>query len=422
MALVSGSLSTVTADPTAVSVVQVSVQGPRTAGTGVQTHESKNVAVSGGVFSHEIAPGPATLTMVVGQQPGPPIPILVGDVESQTLADVVNAARLASGETQESLAQFVQQVLSARSDVLDAVAGFGQVEEDALTAIGDARSGALSAIGAEVDRAEDAADRAESAVIDGVADGAVTVAKLAQDVKDTILGKADLIGGKVPTSQIPEVALTKPFSVASRAALLALDVQEGDIGIITAGADKGTYILGTGPANVFSSWVQLAVSADAPVSSVNGQTGTVVLNAANVGAAPTTHQHISEQISDSTFDPIGWKIVRRDGNGDFYVNYPLNANFPASKGYVDSRTFAIARQEVQGTNGVTIFEKYGNVVHVASAGTHAGVTIPTDFRPTQIRRVAASTGTTNVGICTLNTDGSIVGGWAAGSAFSYLIQ
>lgn len=111
MTLISGPLSTVTADPTAVSVVQVSVQGPRTAGTGVQTHESKNVAVSGGVFSHEISPGPATLTMVVGQQPGPPIPILVDDVASQTLAEVVEAARLATGQTQESLAAFVQQVL-----------------------------------------------------------------------------------------------------------------------------------------------------------------------------------------------------------------------------------------------------------------------------------------------------------------------
>ncbi|MFW8622527.1 hypothetical protein ACOI1A_01000 [Corynebacterium glutamicum] len=352
MTLISGPLSTVTADPTAVSVVQVSVQGPRTVGTGVQTHESKNVAVSGGVFSHEIAPGPATLTMIVGQQPGPPIPILVGDVASQTLAEVVDAARLATGYSAENLAQFVQQVLEARHDVLDAVAGFGQVEEDALTAIGeasagalagigDAREGALTAVGVEVTKAEDAADRAESAVNDGVGDGAVTLQKLAPDVTAQINSKADLVGGKVPTSQIPEVALTKPFSVTSRAALLALDVQEGDIGIITTGADKGTYILGSGPSNVFTSWVQLAVSADAPVSSVNGQTGTVVLNATNVGAAPTTHTHTVAQITDLptvTQSNVADAIVQRQANGNIQVpTSPSVGTDASSKAYVDQK-------------------------------------------------------------------------------------
>lgn len=469
MTLISGPLSTVTAGPSAVSVVQVSVQGPRTVGTGVQTHESKNVAVSGGVFSHEIAPGPATLTMIVGKQPGPPIPILVDDVASQTLAQVIDAARLSTGETQESLAAFVQQVLAVRQEVLGAaddvateknaaLSGIGTLRDSALgainnardgslTQIGTARSGALNQIGqdsssaladigtaksaalteidSEVQRAEDAADRAESAVNDGVGDGSVTVAKLAQDVKDQINSKADLVGGKVPTSQIPEVALTKPFSVTSRADLLALDAQEGDIGIITAGADKGSYILGAGASNVFSSWVQLAVSADSPVSSVNGQTGTVVLNAANVGAAPTTHTHSASQIMDAGPGIYVNNIVKRDGNGFFEVPPPTGPTHPTPRSYVDSRTFTIARQEVQGTNGPTIFEKRGNVVHVASTGTHTGVTIPADFRPAQTRRVVASKSATDansVGTCTLNTDGSITGGWGAGSAFSYLIQ
>ena len=107
----------------------------------------------------------------------------------------------------------------------------------------------------------------------------------------TLAGKADLVGGFVPTSQIPAVALTKPFTVTSRAEMLALDAQEGDIAVIAAGADKGTYILGDGPKGTFSSWVSLATDPTIPVQSVNGQTGTVVLAAGDVGAAPASHNH-----------------------------------------------------------------------------------------------------------------------------------
>ncbi|WP_050749929.1 hypothetical protein [Corynebacterium glutamicum] len=321
----------------------------------------------------------------------------------------------------------VQSVSTAGTSAVGAV---NSARDSAVTDVNTAKSDALTDIEAEVGKAEDAADRAENAVNDGVGDGSVTVAKLAQDVKDQINGKADLVGGKVPTSQIPEVALTKPFSVASRTALLALDAQEGDIGIITAGADKGTYILGSGPANVFSSWVQLAVSADAPVQSVNGQTGTVVLSAENVGASPTGHTHTSADIVDkrngvwsgSTDDG---RLIATSGGGYIQTSkYATQQDHVTNKKYVDDRTPDPTRQEVTGTNGVTTFEKRGNVVHVASTGTHLGVTIPADFRPTQTRRVAVPTGSgsTNVGNCTLNTDGTIVGGWAANSAFSYLTQ
>lgn len=370
MTLVSGPLSTVTTEPSAVAQVNVSISSPRTRGAGVMTPEVKTVAVTGGVFSSQIAPGPAVLILLIGGRESAPIPILVDDVASQTLAEVVDAARLATGETQESLAQLVQQALTARTEVLDAVddlveekgvalsaisgarggalTDIGQATSSAITDIGTAESGALSAIGVEVgkaedaaDRAEDAATRAEDAVNDGVGDGSVTVAKLAQDVKDQINGKADLVGGKVPTSQIPEVALTKPFSVTSRAELLALDAQEGDIGIITAGVDKGSYVLGTGPANVFSSWIQLAVSADAPVTSVNGQTGTVVLNAADVGAAPETHEHTMAQITNlptaTHLLTPGTLAVREADSAAVRVGTPTQNYHAAPKSYVDQR-------------------------------------------------------------------------------------
>lgn len=109
--------------------------------------------------------------------------------------------------------------------------------------------------------------------------------------------KADLVDGKVPTSQIPAIALTKPSSVANRAAMLALAAEEGDVAVITAGADKGTYMLGSGASTAFASWIQLAVSAEAPVQSVNGQVGTVTLAATDVGASPTGHTHATADVT-----------------------------------------------------------------------------------------------------------------------------
>jgi hypothetical protein len=102
----------------------------------------------------------------------------------------------------------------------------------------------------------------------------------------TLATKADLVGGKVPTSQIPAVVTHETYAVANRAAMLALttsQVQVGDTCIITSTADQGTYTLVNADPTQFSSWM-LNQTPAAPVSAVNGQTGVVVLAAADVGA------------------------------------------------------------------------------------------------------------------------------------------
>ena len=80
--------------------------------------------------------------------------------------------------------------------------------------------------------------------------------------------------------------------------MTALDAQEGDIAIISAGADKGSYILGDGPSTSFDSWLLLAVESNAPVQSVNGQTGTILLAPSDIGAAPESHSHTIAQITN----------------------------------------------------------------------------------------------------------------------------
>lgn len=80
--------------------------------------------------------------------------------------------------------------------------------------------------------------------------------------------------GKLSDSVIPSIAITDTFVVATEAAMLALTAQVGDVAIITDLSKS--FILQTSPASVLANWQELKTPTDI-VSSVNGQTGTVVL-------------------------------------------------------------------------------------------------------------------------------------------------
>jgi hypothetical protein len=164
--------------------------------------------------------------------------------------------------------------------------------------------------------------------VDNTADVAKPVSTATQAA---LAGKADLVGGLIPSSQIPAVALLDPVVVASQAAMLALtsaQVQRGDVAIRTDGA--GTFVLNAADPSVLTNWLRINSPTDA-VTSVNGQSGTVALgkndvglgNVANTapadlpvstaaqqaldGKAPTSHSHTASQVSDST--TVGRSLV-----------------------------------------------------------------------------------------------------------------
>ena len=92
-------------------------------------------------------------------------------------------------------------------------------------------------------------------------------------------------GGKVPTAQLPALAITETFVVASESAMLATSAQIGDVAIRTDLSK--TFILSDTPATTLAYWKELLTPADA-VSSVNGSTGAVTITATGLGAAPTS--------------------------------------------------------------------------------------------------------------------------------------
>lgn len=109
-------------------------------------------------------------------------------------------------------------------------------------------------------------------------------------------GVATLGGdGKIPSAEIPALAITDTFVVASEVAMLALTAEVGDVAVRTD--ENKCYILQTADPSVLGHWQELLTPSDT-VTSVNSQTGAVSLSYGDVGAeqsgAVATHAALTE--------------------------------------------------------------------------------------------------------------------------------
>jgi hypothetical protein len=102
-----------------------------------------------------------------------------------------------------------------------------------------------------------------------------------------LAAKADLVDGMVPTAQIPAIAITEFLgSVSSQSAMLALSGQRGDW--CNRSDVSKAFVLIAEPASTLANWAAIDYPA-APVLSVNGQAGTVVLGKADIGLGNVTN-------------------------------------------------------------------------------------------------------------------------------------
>lgn len=321
MTQISGSLMCVTEKPAAVSEVWVRAPELRATAGAVITTDPDRYPVTSGEVSFPCAPGPAVLVLIAGGMPIATVPIVVADGEAMSLQAAVTAAELADTSTVSQLEQLAAEAVQA---VVDARAEAGRAAAVLSTK----------------------ADLIHTHTV-GQVDG----------LQSALDGKAALVGGLIPTSQLPAVALTKPQVVSDRAGMLALTAQEGDVAVITSGTDKGTYMLGPGASTNFASWVALAAPTDA-VTSVNGQTGVVQLAAGDVGAAPSSHTHTSAQVSDATAAATASMVMKRDSAGRAQVADPAAAKDIANKGWVDANK----AQKLNDAWAVYTTDGNGNVV------------------------------------------------------------
>ena len=99
-----------------------------------------------------------------------------------------------------------------------------------------------------------------------------------------LAAKADLVAGKIPSTQLPAIAVGELFPVASQAAMLALTAQIGDVAVRSDLGNKRFLLLGNSA--TLADWKSIDDTATGGVTTVNGQSGIVVLGAGDVGAIP----------------------------------------------------------------------------------------------------------------------------------------
>lgn len=114
---------------------------------------------------------------------------------------------------------------------------------------------------------------------------------------------ASLSGGKVPTSQLPAISLTTVQTAASQVAQLALTAQEGDVVVRTD--ENKTYMHNGGTAGTMADYTLLNTPTDA-VTSVNGDTGVVVLDKTDVGLGNV------DNTSDATKNSAAVSLTNKD--------------------------------------------------------------------------------------------------------------
>jgi len=91
--------------------------------------------------------------------------------------------------------------------------------------------------------------------------------------------------GKLAAAQRPAIDAIDVFPVVSEAEMLALDGTPGDFAVRTDLDPTKIFILQQPPASDIDNWIEL--NTPAPVTSVNGKAGTVVLIPSDIGAVPT---------------------------------------------------------------------------------------------------------------------------------------
>ena len=153
MPSVSGSLKYVSSRAAQVSEVWVRAPKVRTYVEGVVTTGNDRFPVDGGEVTFTAVPGPAVLALISQGRAVDTIPILVGDASTQTLRQVVSAAKVADDATQREIEKLAAQAV----ELIDASVENARKAQDgatrAETAAGNAQrseaSSASSASGAK---------------------------------------------------------------------------------------------------------------------------------------------------------------------------------------------------------------------------------------------------------------------------------
>jgi hypothetical protein len=227
---------------------------------------------------------------------------------------------------------------------------------------------------------------ANSQKITNLATATTSTDAINKDYVDSKIGAANGIasldaGGKVPASELPDIAISDTSVVVSEAAMLALTAEVGDIAVRTD-VNK-TFILKTAGASTLANWQELLTPTDA-VTSVDGQTGVVDLSGNYVNVT-----------GDTMSGALAMGTNKITGMGD-----PTSAQDAATKNYVD--TAAIAPSNLTG-----VITSVGPATSIASQ-TGTGSTFVVNTSPTLVTPVLGVATATSINGTTIPSTATLV--------------
>ena len=227
---------------------------------------------------------------------------------------------------------------------------------------------------------------ANSQKITNLATATTSTDAINKDYVDSKIGAANGIasldaGGKVPASELPDIAISDTSVVASEAAMLALTAEVGDIAVRTD-VNK-TFILKTAGASTLANWQELLTPTDA-VTSVDGQTGVVDLSGNYVNVTGDT---MSGNLAMGTNKITG-------------LGTPTVSTDAATKDYVD--TAAIAPSNLTG-----VITSVGPATSIASQ-TGTGSTFVVNTSPTLVTPVLGVATATSINGTTIPSTATLV--------------
>ena len=196
--------------------------------------------------------------------------------------------------------------------------------------------------------------------------------------------------GKVPAAQLPDIAISDTFVVASQAAMLALSADVGDLAVRTD-VNK-TFILKTAGASTLANWQELLTPTDA-VSSVDGLTGAV-----NLSSSYATVANAANKLPLAGGTMSG--AIAMGGNKVTGLGTPTASGDAATKNYVD--TVSIAPSNLTGP-----ITSVGPATSVA-AQTGTGSTFVMQASPTLTTPVLGVATATSINGTTIPSSATLV--------------
>jgi hypothetical protein len=261
--------------------------------------------------------------------------------------------------------------------------------DDKLALSGGTMTGAIDMGGSSLSNLPSPLSDDEAATKKYVDDGLLL--KLDASEKGAVNGVAELgADGKIPSSQLPAIAITDTFVVASESSMLALTAEKGDVAVRTD-LNKSFILLGSDPA-VLADWQELLTPTDA-VQSVNGQTGAVSLDSDDVSEGSTNLYYTTAR-SALKQDSLGTGTTSQFLRGDLSWQ-----EVPTSVGIAQTKVVSKGGDDVTGDG--TLTKPFATIA--------AAMASITDASPTKRYMVKVQAGAYTEGALALKANVFIVG-------------